>query len=99
MTVGVSLFSELLRYQHVNPPEAVQIHQDIGCRHSVGMHWGTFHLGREVSWLHFLLGTLNYESAHWVINGMSSGNESLTAIGVGIRQTRGQASVVSVVKH
>ena len=27
---------------HVNPDEAVQIHQDVQSRFSVGMHWGTF---------------------------------------------------------
>ena len=32
---------------HVNPEEAVRIHQDVGARHSVGMNWGTFALGRE----------------------------------------------------
>ena len=26
---------------HVNPDEAVQIHQDVQSRFSVGMHWGT----------------------------------------------------------
>jgi len=32
---------------HVNPEEAVKIHQDIGARHSVAMHWGSFVLTDE----------------------------------------------------
>ncbi|AWL11556.1 N-acetylphosphatidylethanolamine-hydrolyzing phospholipase D [Saliniradius amylolyticus] len=32
---------------HVNPQEAVRIHQDVGAATSVGMHWSTFQLSAE----------------------------------------------------
>jgi N-acyl-phosphatidylethanolamine-hydrolysing phospholipase D len=32
---------------HVDPPEAVKIHQDLGSQQSIGMHWGTFKLTDE----------------------------------------------------
>jgi N-acyl-phosphatidylethanolamine-hydrolysing phospholipase D len=32
---------------HVDPAQAVQIHQDIGARRSMAVHWGTFHLTAE----------------------------------------------------
>lgn len=32
---------------HINPAEAVQVHQDVKARRSVGMHWGTFKLTDE----------------------------------------------------
>jgi len=38
-----------MKDQHVNPREAVRIHQDIGSRHSIGMHWGTFDLSDEAN--------------------------------------------------
>ncbi|MBI4083580.1 MAG: MBL fold metallo-hydrolase [Candidatus Lambdaproteobacteria bacterium] len=36
-----------MRAMHVDPAEAVQVHQDLAARHSVAMHWGTFRLTDE----------------------------------------------------
>lgn len=36
-----------MKGSHVNPDEAILIHQDIGAKQSFGMHWGTFQLTAE----------------------------------------------------
>ena len=36
-----------MKQMHVNPEEALMIHQDIGARWSFGIHWGTFQLTDE----------------------------------------------------
>ncbi|MBK6294948.1 MAG: MBL fold metallo-hydrolase [Rhodoferax sp.] len=36
-----------MRPQHINPNEALQAHLDLGAKHSVAMHWGTFALTDE----------------------------------------------------
>lgn len=35
--------------QHVDPQQAVDIHQDIQSKSSLGIHWGTFMLTYEVN--------------------------------------------------
>ena len=42
-----------MKSQHIDPNEAVQIHQDLKARRSVGIHWGTFILTSEVSFINF----------------------------------------------
>ncbi|WP_413927600.1 MBL fold metallo-hydrolase [Herbaspirillum sp. alder98] len=36
-----------MQNQHVDPKQAVQIHQDVRAKRSIGMHWGTFELADE----------------------------------------------------
>ena len=37
-----------MHYQHVDPDEAWKIHNDVSAYNSIGVHWGTFKLSREV---------------------------------------------------
>ena len=32
---------------HMNPAEAIYAHRDLGSRHSIGMHFGTFRMAGE----------------------------------------------------
>ena len=36
-----------MKYDHVNPDEAIRIHQDLKSKVSFGIHWGTFKLTLE----------------------------------------------------
>lgn len=36
-----------MQNQHVDPEQAVKIHEDVRAKHSIGIHWGTFELADE----------------------------------------------------
>lgn len=36
-----------MKAQHINPEEAIKIHQDVSSKFSIGVHWGTFELTDE----------------------------------------------------
>ncbi|KAL7678390.1 hypothetical protein ACOME3_004617 [Neoechinorhynchus agilis] len=48
--IGAYIPRDALSQQHVDPNEAVKIHEDIRSKKSIGIHWGTFQLGQE-HWL------------------------------------------------
>jgi N-acyl-phosphatidylethanolamine-hydrolysing phospholipase D len=47
IAVGACLPRWFMSMQHVDLPEAVQVHLDLGAKRSLGVHWGTFSLSDE----------------------------------------------------
>ena len=47
LPIGAYEPRELMRFEHMNPRDAVQAHLDLDAARSFGVHWGTFQLGDE----------------------------------------------------
>lgn len=45
--IGAYAPRAFMKTMHINPEEAVRVHQLVGAKRSVGMHWGTFPLTAE----------------------------------------------------
>lgn len=45
--IGTYVPKKFMQTVHISPEEAVQIHQDVGSKFSLGMHWNTFKLSDE----------------------------------------------------
>ena len=50
-----------MEFQHIDPQEAVEIHEDIQSNFSLGIHWGTFNLSYEVGTLKFIVNNLHLD--------------------------------------
>ena len=73
-----------MKYQHVQPSEAVQIHLDVSSRFSLAIHWGTFALANEV------LSSLPLPFADWLSISVLFGSSAQIEGSVGKGSTRGQ---------
>lgn len=49
LPIGAYKPRDLMRFEHMNPSEAVQAHVDLQPVKSIAIHWGTFQLGDETS--------------------------------------------------
>lgn len=49
LPIGAYKPRNLMRFEHMNPGEAVQAHIDLKPMKSIAIHWGTFQLGDETS--------------------------------------------------
>jgi N-acyl-phosphatidylethanolamine-hydrolysing phospholipase D len=49
LPIGAYKPRDLMRFEHMNPSEAVQAHIDLKPMKSIAIHWGTFQLGDETS--------------------------------------------------
>lgn len=47
LPIGAYAPRPLMRFDHMNPSDAVKAHADLGAKLSFGVHWGTFQLGDE----------------------------------------------------
>lgn len=47
LPIGAYEPNEFLKAQHVNPAEAVKIHNEVQSKVSIGVHWGTFQMSHE----------------------------------------------------
>jgi len=47
LPIGAYQPRALMRFEHMDPDDAVRAHEDLGAARSFGLHWGTFQLGDE----------------------------------------------------
>ncbi|MDR7299517.1 L-ascorbate metabolism protein UlaG (beta-lactamase superfamily) [Pelomonas aquatica] len=47
LPIGAYQPRALMRFEHMDPDDAVRAHEDLGAARSFGVHWGTFQLGDE----------------------------------------------------